>query len=106
MDPMDTTDPTDQTSLPVPPPSSTTSTTTTSTTSTTNRPHELQMAILMEKLYQAEVDKKKKPQGPQDEMRKKVSFELTNTVKPLKNYFYHVKCHIHSTHSYRNYFEN
>jgi hypothetical protein len=71
----DPTDPTNQTSLPVPPPSSTTSTTTTSTTSTTtNRPHELQMAILMEKLYQAEVDKKKKPQGPQDEMRKKVSF--------------------------------
>jgi hypothetical protein len=78
-DPTDPTDPTDQTSLPVPPPSSTTSasTTTTSTTSTTtNRPHELQMAILMEKLYQAEVDKKKKPQGPQDEMRKKVTFVI------------------------------
>jgi hypothetical protein len=70
----DPTDPTDQTSLPVPPPSSTTTTSTTSTT--TNRPHELQMAILMEKLYQAEVDKKKKPQGPQDEMRKKVTFVI------------------------------
>jgi hypothetical protein len=73
----DPTDPTDQTSLPVPPPSaSTTTTASTITTSTTNRPHELQMVILMEKLYQAEVDKKKKkPQGPQDEMRKKVTFE-------------------------------
>ena len=41
----------------------------------------------MEKLYQAEVDKKKKPQGPQDEMRKKVSFEPNLHPQTIKKLF-------------------
>ena len=55
------------TTLPTPPPSMTTTPT---PTPVTKQPHELQMALLMEKLYHAEVEHK--PQGPQDEMRQKV----------------------------------
>lgn len=64
---------TQPTPLPTPPPSTTTITTTTPTPRpVTKQPHELQVALLMEKLYLAEVEKK--PQGPpQDEMREKVS---------------------------------
>ncbi len=59
---------TEPTPLPTPPPSTTTTTTTAKPV--TKQPPELQMALLMEKLYLAEVEQK--PQGPQDEMRQKV----------------------------------
>ena len=63
---------TEPTPLPTPPPS--TATTTTMPTPVIKQPHELQMALLMEKLYLAEVEQK--PQGPQDEMRQNVERRL------------------------------
>ena len=47
-----------------------TATTTTMPTPVTKQPHELQMALLVEKLYLAEVEQKL--QGPPDEMRQNV----------------------------------